>query len=219
MSTKVRFCLLGTGSVFDMIAEDAAAYGLPEGWTMRRVDDVAALSAAIPSLLEGLEPGLTSVFAAVDQNALNYARLELYGAARLRGLHMATLIHERAIVAPSAQLADNVWVGPGAIIGRATRIAGDVMVHAGARIDAGAHVGMHGFIGPGASVGENTAVGPHCVIGSNVHLGASLQFGRHCVIDVSRQQTVGLAAGSFIATHFPNPARMIGAGYTYERRR
>lgn len=219
MSDIPKLCLIGTGSVFEAIAGDPAGHGLPQGWSMRRADSVAALSASVETLLEGLLPAETLVFVAVDQNALNHARLEVYGGARLRGLRLATLVHQRAIVAPDAVLADNVWIGAGALVGSAARIGGNVLVNPGARVDAGARIGMHGWIGAGASVGAGCDIANHCVIGADVHLRAGLHIGRHCLVDSSGPHAADLADGSFLAPHFATAARIIGAGYSHRKQR
>ncbi|WCM92724.1 hypothetical protein M5C99_20650 [Acidovorax sp. NCPPB 2350] len=213
------FCLLGLGTVFDAICNDPWGHGLPEDWTSRRASSVAALSGVSSQLLEGLDPARMKIFVAVDHNALNYARLELYGAARLRGLRMPPLIHARAVVAPDARIGDNCWVGGAAVIGQGAHLQGDVMVHPAARVDAGAQVGMHGWIGPGASVGAEAEVGSHCVIGSDTRLQAGVRIGRHCVLDRQRPCETDIPAGSFAAPQFANGARIVGAGYSFEKPR
>ncbi len=219
MSELCDFFLLGIGDAFDAIAADAEGHGLPAGWRMRRADSVAALSGSVAGLLDGIDPAAAQVFAAVDQNALNFARLELYGAARLRGLRMATLVHARAIVAPDAKLADNVWIAAGALVGSGVQIASDVLVHPGARIDAGVRIGMHGWIGPGAALGAMVELGAHCTVGADARLRTGLRIGKNCVVDSTTPHISDLPAGSFIAPQFKTPARIIGAGYSFEKRR
>lgn len=65
---------------------------------------------------------------------------------------MTTLIHPTAIVAPQAQIADDVSIGPYSIIGE------------------------HVSIGPG------TVVGAHCVIDGHTTIGANNNFYRFCSI-------------------------------------
>lgn len=214
-----QLCVIGLGTVFEAIANDPHGHGLPPSWSTRRAESVAALSSSSSQLLDGLDPGATQLFVAVDQNALNYARLELYGAARMRGFKMATLAHVRAFVAPDAQLADNVWIGAGSLIAGGVSLGSDVHVHPGVRIDARVRVGAHSWIGPGASVGVDTEIGQHSVIGPDSHLIARARVGRHCVIDTGNQWCQDMASGSFIAPQFTTPARIIGAGYSYETRR
>ncbi len=210
--------LIGCGSVFDAIATDAVGYGIAPDGERRAAASVAALAVSVPALLEGLDPALHRIFLAVDQNALNYARLELYGAARLRGFRPASLVHARAWVAPDARVDDNVWVGPGVLVAGQARLGSDVLVSPGARIDAGAHIEAHGWIGAGASVGAGTRVGSHSVIGADVHLRAGLQIGRHCVLDRPGAWEATAANGVFSAPQFSAPARIIGAGYSHQKR-
>lgn len=219
MSVQQSFCLLGYGGVFNAIAGDAVGHALPDGWLARPAESVAALSSSSMQLLDGLDPAVTRLFIAVDQNALNYARLELYGAARLRGFKLATLVHQRAFVAPDARVNDNVWIGAGVLVGSCAHIGSDVLVHGGARIDAGARIGSHSWIGPGASVGVGAEVGIHCVVGADVWLLAGLQVGRHCLIETAGPWSHRMASGTFMSAQFTTPARIVGAGYSFEKRR
>lgn len=219
MSAQPSFCLLGYGGVFKAIAGDASGYALPGDWLKRQADSVAALSTSSVQLLDGLDPAFTRLFIAVDQNALNYARLELYGAARLRGFKLATLVHTHARVAPDARLDDNVWIGAGVLVGSGAHIGSDVLVHPGVRIDADARIGAHSWIGPGACVGADAELGMHCVIGADVRLQGGLRLGRHCLIDTGNPWSQSMTSGSFIAAQFATPACIVGAGYSFEKRR
>lgn len=210
--------LIGHGGAFEDIAADQAAYAPEVDWQVRRVESVAALAQSANTLLEDLPAG-AKVFVAVDANAINYARLELYGPAKLRGYRLVTLVHPKAYVAPDARLGDNVWIGPGVIVSRGCKVAGDVMVNAGVRLDAGVQIGAHGWIGPGASIGAATEVGGHCVLGADVHVSAGLQIGKHCMLTQPGLWTKSLPAGSFVEPGYTEPARMIGAGYSWQSRR
>ena len=217
MSTSV--CVIGCGTAFESITNDAAAYNVPNGFLVRKAENVAALSTSAANLLEGLTLADTSLFIAVDQNALNFARLELYGAARLRGFRMTTLIHARAWVAPDAQLGDNVWIAAGAIVNRKANIEPDVMVLAGARIDANVNIGKHSWIGGGASLGEGVHIGSHSVIGNDMRIRAGLSVGKYCVLDTLGVWNQDMADGSFISPQFDLPARLIGPSYSFTKSR
>jgi acetyltransferase-like isoleucine patch superfamily enzyme len=218
MNDSPAICLIGCGRVFDAIATDTAAYGLDGAWTVRAAENVAALAGRAASLLEGLDPVTVRIFAAVDENALNYARLELYGAARLAGFRLATLVHARAWCAPDAKLGDNVWLGPAALVGAGAQLAGDVLVHAGARVDAGARIAAHVWIGPGAAVGAGATVGTHSVVGADTFVRAGVRIGKHCVADRPGAWESDMADGSMIDPRFAAPARIVGAGYSLHRR-
>lgn len=61
-------------------------------------------------------------------------------------------IHASAIVAPGAELADDVEIGP------------------------------YSIVGPNVSIGPRTRVGPHCVIDGHTRIGADNVFYRYCSI-------------------------------------
>ncbi len=217
MSNPEGLCLLGHGAIFETLVNDAPGHSLPSDWQMRRAESVGSLASSSHQLLEGLDPAATRLFIAIDQNALNHARLELYGAARLRGFRMASLIHVRAYVAPDAKLDDNVWIGAAAFVGSGSQVCSDVMVHPCVRIDRGARIGTHGWIGPGASVGADTEVGAHCVIGADAHLRGGLRLGRHCLIEGAGEWSSDMKSGSFSSHELGCCARIVGAGYTFDR--
>ncbi|KND59548.1 hypothetical protein BVER_01313 [Candidatus Burkholderia verschuerenii] len=186
--------------------------------SVRRADSVASIAHTANAMLEDI-PDTAMVFVAVDSNAINHARVELYGPAKLRGGRMATLVHPKSYVAPDAQLGDNVWIAPGTNIGRRGKIGSDVLINAGARIDTQVQIGMHGWIGAGASIGAATELAAHCVLGADVRLGAGLTIGKYCVMTQPGVWTTSLPSGTFIEPGYTTPARMIGAGYTWQARR
>lgn len=218
MTDGLAHCLVGCGSAFDCIAAEPQAYA--EGaWEIRKAAGVAQLASTASALLSGLSPLETRLFIAVDAQALNYARLELYGVARLAGLKMATLVHPTAWVAPGTRLADNVWVGPGVRISPGCRIDSDVLLNIGVRLDERAHISAHGWVGPGASLGAGVRVGQHSAVGADVHVRAGVQIGRHCTIDHGGIWTRDLADGSFLEPELPcSTAHVIGAGYSFQRK-
>jgi UDP-3-O-[3-hydroxymyristoyl] glucosamine N-acyltransferase len=211
-------CLIGIGGAFDEIAADHAAYVPGATWEIRRAQSVAALAQSADALLDGL-PDSAKIFIAVDSNAINFARLELYGRALLRGYQLTTLIHPKAHVAPDAQLGSNVWIGPGASIGSRCKLSSDVLVNACVRLDAGVQVGAHGWIGPGASIGAGTELGGHCVLGADVRVAAGLQIGKHCVLTQPGYWAQSLPAGTFVEAGYSEPAHVIGAAYSWQPRR
>ncbi len=82
----------------------------------------------------------------------------------------ATLVHDTAIVDPTAELGEDVDLGPYAIVG--------------ARAHIGAHcrIAGHVVIGDGVVLGEGTTIGPgaslsHCLVGSRCQLHAGVRIG------------------------------------------
>ena len=77
-------------------------------------------------------------------------------------------VHERAYVSPTARLAENVSIGPGAVVDDEADIG------EGARIGAGSYVGKQAQIGARTQLHPNVVVYDRCVIGERgiVHSGA-----------------------------------------------
>jgi len=73
-------------------------------------------------------------------------------------------IHERAVVAPSAQVDPTAYVGPLAVIGE------------------GVTVGANTYIGPSTTVGDHTVIGANCRISSHVSLYHGIVVGNDVTI-------------------------------------
>lgn len=202
--------LIGCGSTFDnirtnwsAIAGNRALHVLP----LASTDNAAADTI---SLLKQLDARLVRVFIAIDQQALNHARLDVYAQARLLGFRSDTLVHPTAIVAANVKLGENCWIGAGTLIGHDARIGNNSLVGDACRIDGHATIGANCWLGAGSSVGSHTGIGTHCVIGCDVKLGPNLHIGRHCSIDVPGHYSESLPDGSYIDPLFTLPVRIYG---------
>jgi len=217
VTSKESLWLIGCGVTYESIAADCAAYAPEADWQFRRAESLEAIAGSIDILLADL-PARAKVFVAVDEDALNYARLELYLPARLRDLRLQTLVHPTAVVASDAQLADNMWVGAGVTIGSRCKVGANVLLSPGVRLDPGVQIGAHGWIGVSASIGGGTTVGSHCVVGTNVHLGAALSLGKHCVLTKPGTWMESMPDCTFFEPGFSQPSRMIGPGHSWQPR-
>jgi UDP-3-O-[3-hydroxymyristoyl] glucosamine N-acyltransferase len=81
-------------------------------------------------------------------------------------------VSPRAMVSPSAKLAEDVDVHPFATIGDEVTIGARSTIHSGVHVMAGAQIGEDVTIFPNAVLYENTVVGPRCLIHAGVVLGA-----------------------------------------------
>lgn len=218
-SAPAPLTLIGCGTVFEAIAADPAAYGISAFAQQLRVAAVSEIAANADALIAQARQTTAAIFIAVDSNALNYARLELYGRARLHGLKLSTLVSRSAHVAVNVQLADNVWIGPAAVIEHGVTIGADTQVGARTRIDAEAVIAPHVTIGAGASIGANCRLGSHTVIGTDMHLRAGVTLGKHCLLDRQGAWQQSLDDGHFLDPMFNSPARIVGPGYTLRRKK
>jgi len=209
--------LIGCGSIFDAasvtwprIGSNTDDGGVKPVLQLLRLATTDNITADVTAILAELDPSKTRVVAAIDFNALNYARLDAYACARLRGFKCTTLIHPDSMVESDSQIGENCWIGAGAIIGAGTRIGNNTIIGAGARIDGGVQVGNNVWIGPGAALGHNARIGTHCVVGADVKIAAGVVLGRHCVIELPGSYAESLPDGSFIDPLFDFPVRIFG---------
>jgi hypothetical protein len=216
----LRLCLLGCGEIFEAIANDLLTYGWDADHVhvhrFERVDDIAIQADGV---LSQWDPNVDRLFVAVDGNALNHARLELYGRARLLGFRMQALIHPSVIVGSGTKWADNVWIGPGSLLGPQCRIDSDSFIGQGSRLDAHVHVGSHVWVGTGARLGPHSHIGNHCVLGQDVILKPRAQLGSHVLLDQIGPWEGSWAAGTFLESGWKQPAQMIGPGYSFQRKK
>jgi UDP-3-O-[3-hydroxymyristoyl] glucosamine N-acyltransferase len=203
--------LIGCGQLFESIAAEwpVLAQGQRQ-LLLLRLDSTDTLAEDTTAALSKLDPKDVRIFAAIDQQALNHARLDVYGRARLLGFRSETLIHPKAMVAANIKLGENCWVGPGVIIGAEVQISNNTVISAGARIDFGAKIGANVWIGSGAAVGAEANIGAHCVIGEDVKLATGIKLGRHCSINVPGRYAESLLQGTFIDMLFSKSVHIYG---------
>lgn len=210
-TTADTLALIGCGQLFNDIRACWPTLGHGRALLPLQLTSTDAAADETAALLAGHDPARVRIFAAVDSQAINHARLDVYAKARLMGFRGDSLRHPSAIVAGDAKVGENCWVGAGAVIAHGVQIGNNTVVGDAARIEARVKLGAHGWIGAGASIGTVTTLGQHCLIGRDVHLGAGLQVGRHCVIDAPGAYSESVADGTFIDPLFPLPVRIYGA--------
>lgn len=203
-TTHYSLALIGCGYLFEDIAANWRLLGAGKGLIPLHLASTDAATDDTAALLADLDPAHTRIFAAVDSQAINHARLDVYGKARLLGFRADSLQHPSAIVADGVRVGENCWIGAGAVIAQGAQIGHNTIIGDAARIEANVKIGANCWIGPGASIGAGAALGPHCVIGRDVHLGTGMQLGRYCVIDVPNAYDDSLADGTFIDPLFKN---------------
>ncbi|MEZ0232281.1 MAG: DapH/DapD/GlmU-related protein [Methylophilaceae bacterium] len=201
--------LIGCGTVFETIASTwpQLSSGLDDLKLIRLAStDQAAVIAN--EQLPLFNPSETIVFAAVDENAMNYARLEIYGRARILGFKSKTLIHPSAMIAIDSKIGENCWIGAGAVISSGVSIGNNTFIGAQTRLDYGVNISANCWVGPGSAIGNATSIGQHVTIGSDIIIGAAITIGRHCVIDIPGAYLESFTEGTFIDTLFPSSARI-----------
>lgn len=201
--------LVGCGRVFESVAAAPGVFAGDAGLRMLRLPSTDAIADA--ALMELPAPSSDArVFAAVDQNALNYARFDLYGRLRMAGHKFTTLVHPSASVDPSAQLGENCWIGPGALIGPHAKVGHNTFVGAAALLEYGANLAANVWVGAAARIGAEASVGTHSVIGADVRLGDTVSVGRHCSIETPGHYRESVADKTYVDPLFDIPVRVYG---------
>jgi UDP-3-O-[3-hydroxymyristoyl] glucosamine N-acyltransferase len=81
-------------------------------------------------------------------------------------------IHPAAVIDPTAQLAQDVWIGACAYVGRDAQIGGNVRIHPNATIYERVQIGEGSVIHSGAAIREGTQLGRRVIIHNNAVIGS-----------------------------------------------
>ncbi len=100
----------------------------------------------------------------------------------LGAVRLATVVHQRAIVAPSAQIGAGAFVAAGAVIGTNSRIGRASIVNTGSVVDHDCQIGANVHIGPGAVLSGDVEVGDDSLIGVGATVRQGVHIGRNVII-------------------------------------
>jgi len=120
-----------------------------------------------------LARGISAIHVAIGHNP---TRAALHAQAQAAGLQIATLVHPRACVAPSATLGAGCAVMALAVVGTEACLGNGVIVNVGAVVDHHARLGDHSHLGASATMAGSTSIGARAwlqagsTIGYQVHL-------------------------------------------------
>jgi len=203
--------LIGCGDIFETIASTWSAIEPHTSLNTARLESTDAIGVPLGEKLPPPGEGIR-FFAAVDQNALNFARFDLYKRMRLAGYRFTTLVHPLALVDSTAALGENCWIGPGANLGPQVKVGHNTIVNAAALLERAANVSANCWIGTAARVGAGSVVGTHTVLGADVRVGSGIEVGRYCSIDVPGHYVRSLPDRSYIDPLFALPVQIYGRG-------
>jgi acetyltransferase EpsM len=116
------------------------------------------------------------------------------------GRSLATLVHQSAVVAPSAEIGPGCVIFPNVVIGARTRIGRGTIVNRGALIGHHTTIGAYAFVGPGANIAGRTTIGD----GAYVGIGAIVRDG----LSVGEGATIG--AGAVAVGDVPSATTVVG---------
>lgn len=109
------------------------------------------------------------------------------------GISLATAIHPRAFVSPSASIGEGTFIGPLVTVHARTTVGRNVCVYSGSVIEHDNRIDDHAFFAPGViTTGA-------CTIGSGAYLGPGVTIGSGC--NIGRDSIVG--AGAVVLADVP----------------
>lgn len=178
------------GGVVVGVLDDTPRPTAPEGHRLfTSLADVAAF-----------EPPV-SVALGVGANA---ARLAVAARAEAAGLRLATVVHPRAWVSPSAVLGAGTVVMAGAVVQARARLGRAVIVNTGATVDHDSELGDGAHISPGAHLAGHVRVGARAWVGAGASVRDRVAIGADAVVGVGAAVVGPVAEG---AVAFGVPAR------------
>ena len=141
-----KMLIIGAGGHGQVLAEAARACGYGE---IDFLDDRNPVAIGGTDRLEALAGGYDGAIVSIGNNAL---RRDFIRRLQAAGANVATLVHPRAYVAPSAALGAGCVVLPGAVVHTNARVGEGCIVSIGAMIDHDARVEDFSHVNAGAVV-------------------------------------------------------------------
>jgi sugar O-acyltransferase (sialic acid O-acetyltransferase NeuD family) len=135
------------------------------------------------------------------------ARRNLFETWHGKGYSFASVVHPKAIVASSADLAEGVQVLAGAIVNPNVRVGENTIINTGAIVEHDCIIGNHVHIAPGVRLAGQVRVsdGAHLGIGSTIL--QNLTLGDDCLIAGGAVVVTSVAAGQTVMGIPAKPVR------------
>jgi sugar O-acyltransferase (sialic acid O-acetyltransferase NeuD family) len=125
-------------------------------------------------------------FVAIGSNQI---RERLQNSVLACGFNLATIIHPKACVSPSAAIGVGSVVLAGAIVGTEVTLGDGVIVNCGAIVDHDCVIGNFAHLGVGVHMSGGVKVGPRALVGAGCSLGYGVIIGAAAKIEVGSSLT------------------------------
>jgi serine acetyltransferase len=170
------------------------------------VFDLSALEPLAAMAADG-----ATAFVALGPQFLNFRRFELMGLLKSMGFKMPPLVCRGAVVAASAQVGENSWVGAGALVGAGAQLGFNCVLGAGAQVGAGASIGASAWLAPGVLVGTDCTVGAHATLDMGVLVAPGVKIGKQCVLQKPGRVAADVPAKCFELASFADTVWVYGS--------
>ncbi len=163
-------------------------------------DEARFMQLDVPRLNKATSQVFYNVGIATDE-----LKWQVVQACKSAGWRPFTVIHPSAIVSPSAELLEGVFVGPLAVVSSHAVIGAHSIVHIHASIGHDAVIGPLTAVLPGARISGRVNVGQRCLIGSNAFVAAGKTIGDNCRIDALSYVGQDVPDNHIVSPRFPRP--------------
>ena len=126
-------------------------------------------------------------------------RAELIEQFRAHEHDAIAVVHESAIVSPSATIGRGAFVGPGAIVNARAQIGEHAIINSGAVIEHECAIGVNTHIAPGAVLGGRVCVGANTLIGIGAAVLPGVVIGSGSVVGAGSAVIEDVADGERVA--------------------
>jgi sugar O-acyltransferase (sialic acid O-acetyltransferase NeuD family) len=125
-------------------------------------------------------------------------RRAIVASARSRGMGLATIIDQTAIISRRAAVDEGVFVGPGVVLGPEASVGVATIVNTGAIVEHHVKVGAFCHVGPGARLAGNCRVGDGAAIGIGASVRDAITIGSEAVVGAGAAVVEDVQAGSVV---------------------
>lgn len=150
-------------------------------------------------LEEYYPPEKCELFVAVGSNRINEARKKLYLESKARGYRMASFIHPKALIDPSAKIGEHCVIMENVVIHAFCEIGEDSIYFPSSAITHETRVGAHAFVSSGAMIGGCSTIGEETFIGISAIINGYRTVGKRCFISAGAIVTDRLEDDTFLA--------------------
>ncbi len=208
MSTALPLAIVGEARAVTTAAGIARAGGIACETLVLESRDAFRFALGPAQILH--PSGAWRLFVALDERAVNQARIELVAQAAAAGWTLATIVSPLAFVDPSTRLGANVLIAPGVQVGAGACIGEASILRANAVVAAGAHIGTGCTLGEAAQLRAGARLGRGCTLGPGCTVAETITIGEHSELLLPVSFAEAVPARSFFDPLLPHGARIVG---------
>lgn len=143
-------------------------------------------------------PERYELFVAVGSNQINESRKRLYLESKARGYQMASFIHPKALVDPSAKIGEHCMIMENVVIHAFCEIGEDSIFFPSSAITHETKIGAHAFVSSGVIAGGCSSVGEEAFLGISSIINNHRTVGDRCFVAAGAVVTANLENDTFL---------------------